>query len=89
MCFSKCRKQTAKIAATISPSSTGFFKAAFEPWLFVSLRDARTPQSRQDVIDSFSEKLRIALAQDPEKNSCHWRSQLMLISKSESKSRVA
>jgi hypothetical protein len=53
------------------------------------LRDARTPQSRQDVIDSFSEKLRAALAQDPEKYSYHWRLQLILISKSKSKNRVA
>ena len=68
-------------AEAFAEANTGFFKAAFEPCLFVSLRDTRTPESREDVIDSFSEKLRTALAQDPEKYSCHWRLQLMLISK--------
>ncbi len=68
-------------AEAFAEAYTGFFKAAFEPCLFVSLRDTRTPESSEDVIDSFSEKLRTALAQDPEKYSCHWRLQLMLISK--------
>ncbi len=49
-----------------SRTYTGFFKAAFEPCLFASLRDTRTPESRQDAIDSFSEKLRTALAQGSE-----------------------
>jgi hypothetical protein len=68
-------------AEAFAEAYTGFVKAAFEPCLFVSLRDTRTPESREDVIDSFPEKLRTALAQDPEKYSCHWRLQLMLISK--------
>ena len=70
-------------AEAFAEAYTGFFKAAFEPCLFVSLRDTRTPESREDVIDSFSEKLRTAFAQDPEKYSCHWRLQLMLISKTQ------
>jgi len=60
---------------------TGFFKAAFEPCLFVSLSDKRTPDNRQRVIDSFSQGLQSALAKDPEKYSCRWVMHLMLISK--------
>jgi hypothetical protein len=60
---------------------TGFFKAAYEPCLFVSLSDKRTPDSRQRVIDLFSQKLESALAQDPKKYSCRWILHLMLISK--------
>jgi hypothetical protein len=62
---------------------TGFFKAAFEPCLFVNLSAKRTPENRQQVIDSFSERLESALAQDPKKYSCHWVIHLMLISKKE------
>jgi hypothetical protein len=72
-------------AQTFAEAYTGFFKAAFEPCLFVSLRDTRTQQSRQQVIDSFSQKLQSELAQDPEKYSCHWFLQLMTISKIASK----
>lgn len=68
-------------AQAFAQAYTEFFKAAYEPCLFVSLRGTRTPQSRQAVIDSFSEKLRAALARDPKKYSCHWVLQLMLISK--------
>jgi SAM dependent carboxyl methyltransferase len=68
-------------AHAFAEAYTGFFSAAFEPCLFVSLSDRRTPQNRQQVIDLFSEKLQSALAQDPEKYSCHWRLQLMLVSK--------
>ena len=60
---------------------TGFFKAAFEPRLFVSLSDKRTFEDRQHVIDLFSQKLQSALAQDPKKYSCRWLIHLMLISK--------
>lgn len=59
----------------------GFFKAAFEPCLFVSLSDNRTPADRQQLIDLFSQRLRSALAQDPKKYSCRWVIHLMLISK--------
>jgi len=68
-------------ARAFAEAYTGFFKAAFEPCLFVSLRETRTPQSRQHVIDLFPEKLRIALARDPQKYPCRWWLQLMLISK--------
>jgi S-adenosylmethionine-dependent carboxyl methyltransferase len=68
-------------AQAFAEAYTGFFKAAYEPCLFVSLRGTRTPQSRQAVIDSFSNKLQAALAHDPKKYSCHWVLQLMLISK--------
>jgi hypothetical protein len=68
-------------AEAFAEAYTDFFKAAFEPCLFVSLRDTRTAQSRQQVIDSFSNKLRTALAQDPTKYSCRWILHLMLISK--------
>lgn len=60
---------------------TGFFKAAYEPCLFVSLSTTRTPQDRQHVLDLFSQKLRPALAKDPQKYSCRWVLQLMLIAK--------
>jgi hypothetical protein len=60
---------------------TGFFKAAYEPCVFVNLSDQRTPESRQQLIDLFSQRLQSALAQDPAKYSCRWRLQLMLISK--------
>jgi SAM dependent carboxyl methyltransferase len=60
---------------------TAFFKAAFEPCLFVNLSGKRTPEDRQHVIDLFSQRLQSALAQDPEKHSCRWVIHVMLISK--------
>jgi hypothetical protein len=68
-------------AEAFAKTYTGFFKAAFEPCLFVSLSDKRTPDDRQRVIDSFSQRLQAALAKDPKKYSCRWIVQLMLISK--------
>ncbi len=68
-------------AQPFAKAYTGFFKAAYEPCLFVNLSDKRTPESRQQVIDLFSQRLQSALAQDPAKYSCRWRLQLMLISK--------
>src|SRR6266403_5282282 len=68
-------------AQAFAKAYTGFFKAAYEPCLFVNLSDKRTPESRQQVIDLFSQRLQSALAQDPAKYSCRWRLQLMLISK--------
>ena len=68
-------------ARRFAQAYTGFFKAAFEPCLFVSLSDKRTPESRQQIIDLFSQKLRSALAQDPPKYACRWVIQLLLISK--------
>ena len=68
-------------AQAFAQAYTGFFKAAFEPCLFVSLSDKRTSESRQQVIDLFSQQLQSALAQDPKKYSCRWVIQLMLISK--------
>src|SRR5439155_24816134 len=68
-------------ARAFAEAYTGFFKAAFEPCLFVNLRETRTPQNRQQVIASTSEKLRAALTQDPKKYSCRWLLHLMLIPK--------
>jgi hypothetical protein len=68
-------------AQAFAKAYTGFFKAAFEPCLFVNLSDKRTPADRQRVIDSFSQRLQFALAQDPKRYSCRWVIQLMLISK--------
>jgi hypothetical protein len=68
-------------AHAFAQAYTGFFKAAYEPCLFVNLSDKRTPESRQHVIDLFSQKLQFAIAQDPKKYSCCWVLQLMLISK--------
>ncbi len=68
-------------AQAFAEAYTGFFKAAYEPCLFVNLSDKRTPESRQHVIDVFSQKLQSALAQDPKKYSCSWILHLMLISK--------
>jgi len=68
-------------AQAFAEAYAGFFKAAFEPCLFVSLSDKRTSESRQQVIDLFSQQLQSALAQDPKKYSCRWVIQLMLISK--------
>jgi hypothetical protein len=59
-------------AHAFAEAYTDFFKAAFEPCLFVSLTDKRTPQSRQQIIDEFSQRLRSALADDPAKYSCRW-----------------
>ena len=53
-------------AQAFAEACIGFFKAAFEPCLFVSLSDRRTPQNRQQAIDLFSERLQLALPQDPE-----------------------
>ena len=71
-------------AKAFAEAYTGFFKAAFEPCLFAGLLDNRTPQRRQDVIDSFSQGLQSGLAQDPEKYSCRWFLQLMVIAKKSS-----
>src|SRR5438552_1243513 len=68
-------------AQAFAEAYTGFFKAAYEPCLFVNLSDKRTPESRQRVIDLFSQRLQAALAQDPANYSCRWRLQLMLISR--------
>ena len=68
-------------AQAFAAAYTGFFKAAYEPCLFVSLSDKRTPESRKHVIDLFSQELESALAQDPAKYSCRWVLHLMLISK--------
>jgi hypothetical protein len=68
-------------AESFAEAYTGFFRAAFEPCLFVSLSDSRTPQDRQQVIDSFSKRLQTALAREPAKYCCRWWLQLMLISK--------
>jgi hypothetical protein len=75
-------------AHAFAEAYTGFFKAAFEPCLFVSLTDKRTPQSRQQIIDESSQRLRSALADDPAKYSCRWFLQLMLIAK-KAKVRIA
>jgi hypothetical protein len=68
-------------AQAFAEAYTAFFEAAYEPCLFVSLRDTRTPESRQAVVDSFSKSLQAALAQDPKRYSCRWVLHLMLISK--------
>jgi hypothetical protein len=68
-------------AHAFAEAYTGFFKGAFEPCLFVNLSDKRTPEEWQQVIDSFSQRLQSALAQDPKKYSCRWLIHLMLISK--------
>jgi hypothetical protein len=68
-------------AQAFAEAYTGFFKAAYEPCLFVNLSDRRTPESRQHVIDLFSQKLQFALALDPKKYSCRWILHLMFISK--------
>jgi hypothetical protein len=68
-------------AHAFAKAYTDFFKAAFEPCLFVNLSDKRTPETRQQVIDLFSQRLQSALAQDPQKYSCRWVLHLMLISK--------
>jgi len=73
-------QQTGDVQA-FAEAYTGFFKAAFEPCLFVNLSDKRTPQIQQQVIHEFSERLRSALAEDPAKYSCRWQLQLMLIAK--------
>jgi hypothetical protein len=71
-------------AKAFAEAYTGFFKAAFEPCLFASLLDSRTPQSRQELIDSFSQRLQSGLAQNPEKSSCCWFLQLMVLAKKSS-----
>jgi SAM dependent carboxyl methyltransferase len=68
-------------AGAFAETYTSFFKAAFEPCLFVSLNDTRTADDRQRVVDLFSQRLQSRLAQDPKKYSCRWVIQLMLISK--------
>jgi hypothetical protein len=70
-------------AQVFAAAYTGFFKAAYEPCLFVSLSDKRTPENRQHVIDLFSQRLQPALAQDPKEYSCRWVLHLMLISKNQ------
>ena len=66
------RFQQTRDAQAFAQAYTGFFKAAFEPCLFVSLSDKRTAEERQHVIDLFSQRLQLALAQDPKKYSCRW-----------------
>jgi len=57
-------------AQAFAEAYTGFFKAAYDPCLFVNLNDKRTAENRQEVIDLFSQRLQSALAQDPAKYSC-------------------
>src|SRR5947207_6683540 len=40
-------------AQAFAAAYTGFFKAAYEPCLFVNLSDKHTPENRQHVIDLF------------------------------------
>ena len=68
-------------AEAFAEAYVGFFKAAYEPCLFVSLSDRRTSEARQQVINSFSERLQSALALNPQKYSCRWVLHLMVISK--------
>ncbi|MFZ0917011.1 MAG: hypothetical protein WAN04_08975 [Candidatus Udaeobacter sp.] len=68
-------------AQAFAEAYTAFFTAAYEPCLFVNLSNERTAESRQQVIDLFSQRLQFALAQDPAKYSCRWVLHLMLISK--------
>jgi SAM dependent carboxyl methyltransferase len=72
-------------AETFAEAYTGFFKAAYEPCLFASLSNNRTPEDRERVIDSFSARLQAAIAQDPRKYSCCWVLHLMVIARNESK----
>jgi hypothetical protein len=68
-------------AQAFAKAYAGFFKAAFEPCLFVNLSDKRTSENRQQVSDLFSQRMQSALAKDPKKYSCRWLIHLMLISK--------
>ncbi len=68
-------------AEAFAEAYTAFFKAAYEPCLFVGLSDSRMPQDREHVIDSFSQKLQAVLAKTPQKYSCSWVLHLMVISK--------
>src|SRR5437016_6345627 len=44
-------------AQAFAEAYTGFFKAAYAPCLFVNLNDKRTAESRQELIDLFSQRL--------------------------------
>ena len=68
-------------AAEFAQEYTGFFLAAFEPSLFVSLRTDRSDLDRERIIAIFSRKLETALAEDPAKYSARWWLALMVIAK--------
>jgi hypothetical protein len=58
----------------------GFFRAAYEPCLFTTLRQER-PTGCDSLIEEFFIRLEKDLAKDPVKYSCQWLLSLILIGK--------
>jgi hypothetical protein len=68
-------------ARAFAQSDAGFFRAAFEPSLFVALRADRSDADRARLIDAFAQRLEGALARDPTSHGTRWVLQLMWIAK--------
>jgi len=69
-------------AETFARAYAGFFRAAYEPVLFASLRPTRPAAGGQAVKDLFAQRMQAALAKDPERYSARWVLPLMLVGKS-------
>ena len=68
-------------AARFARDCAGFFKAAFEPVLFVGLEQTRDQEGKERVIQDFSQRLTAALEKDPAKYPARWWIALMVIEK--------
>ncbi len=68
-------------AVAFAKEYAAFFLAAFEPSLFVSLREDRDDLNKQRISEIFSKQLQTALAQDPSKYSARWWLAVMVIAK--------
>jgi hypothetical protein len=67
-------------ANSFARAYAGFFRAAYEPCLFSTLRQKR-PKGCDLVIEEFFGRLKNELAKDPAKYSCRWLLSLILIGK--------
>jgi len=68
-------------AVAFAKEYAAFFLAAFEPSLFVSLREDRDDLNKQRISEIFSKQLQTALAQYPSKYSARWWLAVMVIAK--------
>jgi hypothetical protein len=68
-------------ARAFAAADAAFFRAAFEPSLFVAAGLDRSDADKQRVIDIFSQELQAALAKNPAAYAVRWVLQLMWVAK--------
>ncbi len=68
-------------AGAFATADGAFFRAAFEPALFVALGEDRSAAERASLIERFGQRLERALSDDPASHSARWVLQLMWIDK--------